>query len=104
MNKLLSNRPTIMWGYLCKLCTFISHVTKRNSPCSRALAEKRLGDTSDMSEYVQFNWYQYIWYINPADPLNKKNQHTILCSTQHWGQDDLGGFYQPRAVLFHVAQ
>ena len=25
----------------------------------------RLGDTLDMSENAQFNWYQYIWYVDP---------------------------------------
>jgi hypothetical protein len=27
------------------------------------------GNTPDISEYAQFDWYQYVWYFDPAIPF-----------------------------------
>ena len=71
-HRLLSNSPARLWDYLCQWCAAIRRLTAGRGPNSRAPAEKRLGDTPDISEYAQFHWYQYVWYIDPGDSNKKK--------------------------------
>ena len=69
-----TNCPKRLWCYLGKWCAAIKRLTARQgtSDC-RVPCELRLGDTPDISEYAQFDWYQYVWFIQPAgDYLEKK--------------------------------
>ena len=71
-NRLLYNIPTRLGDYIYKLCPSIRHLIIRKYSCFRAPAENRLCDTPEISDYAELNWYQYVWYIDPADPLNEK--------------------------------
>ena len=69
-----TNCPKRLWCYLGKWCAAIKRLTARQgtSDC-RVPSELRLGDTPDISEYAQFDWYQYVWFIQPAgDHLDRK--------------------------------
>ena len=39
---------------------------KSSSSNCRVLCERRLDDTPDKSEFAQFNWYQYVLFIDPV--------------------------------------
>ena len=35
----------------------------------RVPSEAIEGNTPDISEYAQFDWYEYVWYLDPAVPF-----------------------------------
>jgi hypothetical protein len=40
----------------------------------RVPAELIEGNTPDISEYAQFNWYKSVWYKDPEIPFPKDNK------------------------------
>ena len=62
----MTNCPRRLWCYLCKWVAAIRGLTAKSSSSDcRVPVEPRLGDTPDISEYAQFDWYQYVWVIEP---------------------------------------
>ena len=62
----MTNCPKRLWCYLGKWVAAIRGLTAKNTLSdSRVPSEARLGDTPDISEYAQFDWYQTVWVIDP---------------------------------------
>ena len=59
-------------------------------PNARSPCELRIGTTPDISEAAQFDWYQYVWYVNPK--MEKKIARfigfaKIIGTTEIWLQN-----------------
>lgn len=71
-----TNTPRRLWGYLGKWAAATRRLTAHSNPSldGRAPAEAVEGNTPDISEYAQFDWYQYVWYVDPTSsfPVPKK--------------------------------
>jgi hypothetical protein len=70
-----SNAPKVLWDFCFELPAKIwSHtaldlmVLQGDTPHT-----KLLGDTSDISHLCQFEWYQLMWFIHPADKFDTKH-------------------------------
>ena len=62
----MTNFPKRLWCYLGKWVAVIRCLTAKNSLSDcRFPSEVRLGDTPDISEYAQFDWFQTVWVIDP---------------------------------------
>jgi hypothetical protein len=67
--------PKRLWDYCGEWVAAIRRLTAHDIPAldGRVPAEVVEGSTPDISEYAQFDWYQYVWYYDPtvsfpADP------------------------------------
>ena len=62
----VSGCPKRLWCYLVDYCCMIRRlIAPWDAPNARSPCELRLGTTPDISEAAQFDWYQYVWYVNP---------------------------------------
>jgi hypothetical protein len=60
--------PKQLWDYCGEWVSAISTLTARDIPSlhDRVPCKVVEGNTRDISECAQFDWYQYIWYHDPA--------------------------------------
>jgi hypothetical protein len=60
--------PKRLWDYCGEWVTAIRRLTAHDIPSlqDRVPCEAIEGNTPDISEYAQFDWYQYVWYHDPA--------------------------------------
>ena len=60
--------PKRLWDYCGEWVAAIQQLTAHDLPGlrDRVPAEMVDGHTPDISEYAQFDWYQYVWYYNPS--------------------------------------
>jgi hypothetical protein len=60
--------PKRLWDYCGEWVSAIRRLTAHDIPSlqDRVPCEVVEGNTPDISEYVQFDWYQYVWYHDPA--------------------------------------
>lgn len=72
----LSGSPKRLWCCLTEWVAAIRRHTAWDNPAlnGRTPAEIIQGDTPDISEWAQFDWYEYVWYIDPASkwPTEKR--------------------------------
>ena len=72
----LSGSPRRLWCCLTEWVAAIRRLTAHDNPAlnGRTPAEMIRGDTPDISEYAQFDWYEYVWYIDPVSawPIEKR--------------------------------
>jgi hypothetical protein len=63
--------PKRLWDFCGEWVAAIRRLTAHDIPAlqGRVPCEAMEGNTPDISEYVQFDWYQYVWYIDPAVPF-----------------------------------
>ncbi len=61
-----SGSPRRLWCFLAEWVANIRRLTAHDIPDlnGRVPSEAYSGDTPDISEYAQFDWYQYVWYID----------------------------------------
>ena len=63
-----TNTPVVLWGYCieynAELCTLTANNNINLS--GRTPHELVMGYTPDISEVVEFEWYQWVWYNDPA--------------------------------------
>jgi hypothetical protein len=59
--------PCRLWDFCGEWVSAIRRYMAHEIPLleGRVPAESIEGNTPDISEYFQFDWYQYIWYHNP---------------------------------------
>ena len=61
-----SGSPQRLWCYLLDfICKIRRLMVPWDAPNARPPSELRLGTTPDISEAAQFDWYQYVWFVNP---------------------------------------
>ncbi len=60
--------PNRLWDYCSEWVTAIRRLTAHDIPSlhNRVPCEAVGSNTPDIAEYAQFDWYQYVWYHNPA--------------------------------------
>ena len=60
--------PKRLWDYCGEWVAAIRRLTAHDIPSlhDRVPCEVIEGNTPDISEYAQFEWYQYVWYHDPA--------------------------------------
>ena len=60
--------PNRLWDYCGEWVTAIRRLTAHDIPSlhDRVPCEVVESNTPDISEYAQFDWYQYVWYHDPA--------------------------------------
>ena len=60
--------PKRLWDYCGEWVAAIRRLTAHDIPSlrDRVPCEAIEGNTPDISEYAQFEWYQYVWYHDPA--------------------------------------
>ena len=63
-----SGSPQKLWCYLMEYVAATRRLTAWNNPSfhGRTAAETIEGNTPDISEFAQFGWYEYVWYIDPV--------------------------------------
>ena len=63
-----SGSPQRLWCYLMEYVAATRRLTAWNNPTlkGRTAAEAIEGNTPDISEFAQFGWYDYVWYIDPV--------------------------------------
>ena len=61
------NSPKRLWCYLGEYVAALRRLTAHDLPeLDGMVPEARYnGGFADISEYCQFDWYQYVWYIDP---------------------------------------
>jgi hypothetical protein len=70
-----TNSPLSLWDYCCNLVARIKNLTANNyyAAHGRTPVEILTGDTPDISEYMSFQWYQPVWYLDgDSFPNDKK--------------------------------
>ena len=63
-----TNTPVVLWDYCVEYNSDLRSMTATNSIdlAGRTPHEKIMGYTPDISELVEFEWYQWIWYNDPV--------------------------------------
>jgi hypothetical protein len=63
-----ANSPMRLWDYCGEWVAAIRRLTAHPIPSlnDRVPAERIEGNTPDISEYAQFDWYEHVWYIDPS--------------------------------------
>ena len=65
---LRARSPKRLWDYCGEWVAAIRRLTAHDIPALQGRVPTELinGNTPDISEYAQFDWYQLVWYIDPA--------------------------------------
>ena len=65
-----TNTPLVLWDYCTEYNTELRCMTATNmyDLNGRTPFETVLGFTPDISELVEFSWYQWVWYHDPVNP------------------------------------
>ena len=60
--------PKRLWDFCGEWVAAIRRITAHDLPAlhDRVPSEAVEGGTPDISEYAQFDWYQTVWYLDPA--------------------------------------
>jgi len=63
--------PKRLWDYCGEWAAAVRWLTAHEIPSlqGQVPSEAIEGNTPDISEYAQFNWYKYVWYLDPAVPF-----------------------------------
>ena len=65
---LRARSPKRLWDFCGEWVSAVRRLTAHDIPAlqGRVPSEAIDGNTPDISEYAQFDWYQCVWYIDPA--------------------------------------
>ena len=63
-----SNVPKRLWDYGIKHAARIGHFIPKQRPEGRTPLEAVTGDTPDISEYLDFDFYDLVWYHPHTHP------------------------------------
>lgn len=69
-----SNAPEVLWDHCFELMAEIRSHTSLNlmSLYGQTPTTHLTGDTSDISHLCQFEWYEYVWWLDTTDRMNQK--------------------------------
>lgn len=83
-----TNSPHVLWDYCLELMaeirsnTALDIMTLKGDTPSCVLT----GDTPDISHLCEFSWYDYVWFIDSNDQLNKRKLARYLGPSHDIGQ------------------
>ena len=82
-----TNTPLVLWDYCAEYTAELRCMTATNlfDLNNRTPFETVLGFTPDISELVEFGWYQWVWYHDPVHP-DKDNLGRWLGPAHNIGQ------------------
>ena len=85
---LSTNAPHVLWDYCMELMADIrSHLALSLLELEGDTPQTVLtGDTSDMSNICEFQWYELVWFIDPLDKLENKKLARYLGPSHDVGQ------------------
>ncbi len=85
---LQTGAPHVLWDYCMELMASIrSHMTLNILELEGDTPEALLtGDTPDISNLCEFQWYELVWYIDPLDKLENKKIARYLGPSHDIGQ------------------
>lgn len=65
-----TNTPIVLWDYCVEYNAELRTMTASNNInlSGRTPFEKVMGYTPDISELVEFDWYQWVWFNDPTSP------------------------------------
>jgi hypothetical protein len=63
-----TNTPSVLWDYCCQYTTELRNYLARPPPQlhGRTPHEVITGNTPDISEFLEFSWYEPVWYLEPS--------------------------------------
>ena len=69
-----TNTPVRLWDFCWEYSSAIRSLTASNHPLLDGVTpfEKVMGYTPDIAEYLLFDWFQWVWFHEPADPDNSR--------------------------------
>lgn len=70
----ITNTPVRLWDYCWEYISSIISLTASNHLLLDSVtpSEKVFGFTPNISEYISFHWYQWVWYHNTSSPEKVK--------------------------------
>lgn len=82
-----SKAPEILWDHCFQLMAEIRSHTSLNfmSLYGETPTTHLLGHTSDISHLCQFEWYEYVWWLDPRDKMLPKKLGRYLGPTETTG-------------------
>ncbi len=85
---LATNAPHVLWDYCMELMAEIrSHLALNIMELQGDTPHTVLtGDTSDISNLCEFQWYELVWFIDPTDKLENKKLARYLGPSHDIGQ------------------
>lgn len=71
--------PKRLWCYCMEWYAAVRRLTALDiwSLQGRVPEERRVGDTPDISEYAQFDWYDYVEYYSPSEAGDKEEKSKL---------------------------
>ena len=65
-----TNTPVCLWDYCWEYASAIITLTASDNPKLDNVTpyEHIHGSTPNITEYLYFKWYQWVWYNDPSDP------------------------------------
>lgn len=63
-----TNTPQALWDYCCAYAVDLRKRLAQPLPSLQGRTPHELitGCTSDISEYLDFKWYDHVWYFDPS--------------------------------------
>jgi len=63
-----TNTPGILWDYCCQYTAELRNYLARPLPQLRGRTPHEIitGNTPDISEFLEFTWYEPVWYLEPS--------------------------------------
>ena len=63
-----TNTPTVLWDFCCQYVSELRNFLVRPTPQLKGRTPHEIlsGNTPDISEYLEFTWYEPVWYFEPT--------------------------------------
>jgi len=63
-----TNTPTVLWDFCCQYVSELRNFLVRPTPQLKGHTPHEIlsGNTPDISEYLEFTWYEPVWYFEPT--------------------------------------
>jgi hypothetical protein len=85
-----SQAPKQLWCFCTEWVLVVQWLTAHSLPAlnSRVTTDLLEGETPDISEYTQFDWYEPVWFIDPTSSFPEPKQKLGCWMESHrmWGR------------------
>jgi hypothetical protein len=79
----LTNTPSNLWHLCAEYVCMVKNHLARASLKERTPAERRTGQTPDISKFLQFRWYEPVYYLNEhgEEQVGRSSKKTNMSAT-----------------------